>query len=133
MNSNIPDLEKLTNDILDFIEFVDKPENIELRKSQGGNFNYILNEKFKDMPSSMFKLLLDFDNRSSNLEKILDMINMLRNVKNGNTSLKNAENEFAEKRAEEYLYPAFGGKEQFYKVANENKKKGKGGIKFNNK
>lgn len=131
MNSNIPDLEKLTNDILDFIDFVDKPENIELRKKQSGNFNYLLNEKFKDMPSSMFKLLLDVDNRASNLEKILDMINMLKNVKNGYTTLENAENEFAEKRAEEYLYPAFGGKEQFYKVAEENKKNGKGGVKYN--
>ena len=60
-----------------------------------------------------------------NLEKILDMINLLRSVKTGEKSLENAENEFVEKRAEEYLYPAFGGKDNFYKVAEENKKKKK--------
>ena len=35
--------------------------------------------------------------------------------------IEKAENEFVEKRAEEYLYPQFGGRENFYKISEENK------------
>lgn len=120
---NIPDLKKLTDKLLKFIEFIDKPEIRELKKNEIGKFNYLVNEQFSDMPVSMIKLLSDFENRDNNLEKILDMINILKSVETGEKTFETAENEFVEKRAEEYLYPAFGGKDNFYKVAEENKKK----------
>lgn len=125
MNSNIPDLEKLTDDVLRFIDFADRPEIKNIKENELGKFNFMVNEQFPDLPLSMIRLLSDYDNRSQNLEKILDMINLLRSVKTGERSLENAENEFVEKRAEEYLYPAFGGKDNFYKVAEENKNKKK--------
>jgi len=121
MNSDIPDLEKLTDDLLGFIDFIDKPDIRKLKESNKGQFNFLINEQFPNLPLSMIRLLSDYENRSQNLEKILDMINLLRTVKKEEKSLENAENEFVEKRAEEYLYPAFGGKENFYKVAEENK------------
>jgi hypothetical protein len=125
MNQDIPDLEKLTNDVLGFIDFIDKPEIREIKETNTGQFNFFVNEKFPNLPLSMIRLLTDYENRSQNLEKILDMINLLRSVKTGERSLENAENEFVEKRAEEYLYPSFGGKDNFYKIAEENKKKNK--------
>lgn len=121
--SSIPDLELLTDKVLEFLEFVDLPETIKLKKNHPANFNYIINQKFNMLPVSMVKLLSETEHRAENLEKILDMINILRTVKIGEKSFETAENEFIEKRAEEYLYPAFGGKENFYKVAEENKKK----------
>jgi hypothetical protein len=123
MNSDIPNLEKLTDDVLRFIDFADRPEIRNIKETELGKFNFMVNEQFPDLPLSMIRLLSDYENRSQNLEKILDMINLLRSVKTGEKSLENAENEFVEKRAEEYLYPAFGGKDNFYKVAEENKKK----------
>jgi hypothetical protein len=120
---NIPDLKKLTDNVLKFIEFIDKPEIRELKKNEIGKYNYLVNEQFSGMPVSMIKLLSDYENRDKNLEKILDMINILKSVETGEKTFENAENEFVEKRAEEYLYPAFGGKDNFYKVAEENKKK----------
>jgi hypothetical protein len=123
MNSPIPDLEKLTDDILKFIDFIDTPEIRDLKENNMSKFNFMVNEQFPELPLAMIRLLSDYQNRSQNLEKILDMINLLRSVKTGEKSLENAENEFVEKRAEEYLYPAFGGKDNFYKVAEENKKK----------
>ena len=125
MNQDIPDLEKLTNDVLGFIDFIDKPEIREIKETNMGQFNFFVNEQFPNLPLSMIRLLTDYENRSQNLEKILDMINLLRSVKTGERSLENAENEFVEKRAEEYLYPSFGGKDNFYKIAEENKKKNK--------
>ena len=86
-------------------------------------YNLIVDERFSIIPVAMLRLLSDTQNRASNLEKIMDMISMLEKVKNGTNSLENAENIFFEKRASEYLYPQFGGRENFYKIAEENKKK----------
>ena len=119
----IPDLTLLTSKLLEFIEFEDKPETHELKKNKRGEYNYIINDQFKILPPSMIKLLSEPDKRTENLSKILDMINILKEVKNGNKTFETAENEFVEKRAEEYLYPKFGGKDNFYKIAEENKRK----------
>ena len=133
MNSSIPDLEKLTNNILKFIDFVDDSEIKELKRTNVGKFNFMVNEQFPELPVSMIRLLTDYDNRTQNLEKILEMIELLRSVKTGQKTFENAENEFVEKRAEEYLYPAFGGKDNFYKVAEENKVAGEKKNKNKNK
>ena len=120
---DIPDLTLLTSKILEFIEFYDEPTTQELIKNNKGGYNLIINEKFEIIPLGMIRLLSDVNNRATNLEKIMDMLSMLEKVKNGSNSLENAETLFFEKRAEEYLYPQFGGKDNFYKIAEENKKK----------
>ena len=119
----IPDLTLLTSKIIEFIEFYDDPSTQDLIKTNKGAYNLIINERFDLIPVAMIRLLSDSDKRASNLEKIMDMISMLDKVKNGSNSLENAENIFFEKRAEEYLYPKFGGRDNFYKVAEENKHK----------
>jgi hypothetical protein len=119
----IPDLVELTNKVLEFIEFEDNPETQRIKKNDRGYYNYIVEERFDKLPTTIIKLLSEQDKRSENLAKILDMINLLKNVKEGRTTFEKAENEFVEKRAEEYLYPQFGGKDNFYKIAEENKKK----------
>jgi hypothetical protein len=119
----IPDLTLLTTKILEFIEFYDEPLTQELLINNKTGYNLIVDERFSIIPVAMIRLLSDTQNRASNLEKIMDMISMLEKVKNGTNSLENAENIFFEKRASEYLYPQFGGRENFYKIAEENKKK----------
>ena len=44
MNQDIPDLEKLTNDVLGFIDFIDKPEIREIKETNMGQFNFFVNE-----------------------------------------------------------------------------------------
>jgi hypothetical protein len=119
----IPDLVELTNTVLEFIEFEDNSETQNTKLNNRGYYNYMVEERFDKLPTTMIKLLSEKDKRTENLSKILDMIDLLKNVKSGKTSFEKAENEFVEKRAEEYLYPQFGGKDNFYKIAEENKKK----------
>lgn len=121
--SNIPDLVEMTNKLIEFIEFSDKPETIKLKENNIGNYNYIISNRFTILPSSMIKLLADREKRSEHLQKILEMIDLLKSVKSGSKSYESAETEFIEKRSEEYLYPQFGGKDNFYKIAEENKKR----------
>lgn len=120
---NIPDLVEMTNKIIEFINFSDKPETINLKENNIGNYNYIISERFNILPQSMIKLLSEREKRSEHLEKILELIEVLKQIKSGAKSYETAETEFIEQKSEEYLYPKFGGKENFYKIAEENKKK----------
>lgn len=120
---NIPDLVEMTNKIIEFIDFSDKSETIKLKENNIGNYNYIISERFSILPQSMIKLLSEREKRTEHLEKILDLIELLKKVKLGTKSYETAETEFIEQKSEEYLYPQFGGKENFYKIAEENKKK----------
>ena len=119
----IPDLTLLTTKIIEFIQFIDDPTTGKLLETNKNAYNLILEERFSVIPIAMIRLLSDNNNRAKNLEKIMDMISMLQKVKNGQDSLENAENDFFEKRASEYLYPQFGGRDNFYKISEENKKK----------
>ena len=119
----IPDLTLLTTKLLEFIEFEEKEETQKIKKEDKGNYNYILNEKFHMLPPTMIKLLSEKEKRTENLQKVMDLLQLLKNVKEGKTNFEKAENEFMEKRSEEYLYPMFGGRDKFYQIAEENKKK----------
>lgn len=119
----IPDLTLLTTKLLEFIEFEEKEEIQKLKKGNKGEYNYIINEKFQMLPPTMIKLLSEKEKRTENLQKVMDMLRLLKNVKEGKTNFEKAENEFMEKRSQEYLYPMFGGRDKFYQIAEENKKK----------
>jgi hypothetical protein len=119
----IPDLTLLTTKILEFIEFEEKEETQKLKESNRGYYNNLIDTNYEILTPTMVKLLSDKNNKTENLTKMMDMIRLLRNVKEGRNTFENAENEFMEKRSEEYLYPVFGGRENFYKIAEENKKK----------
>ncbi len=119
----IPDLTLLTTKLLEFIEFEEKEETQKLKEEDRGNYNYIVYKEYEMLPPSMIKLLSEKEKRTENLQKVLDMLELLKNVKNGTTDFEKAENDFMEKRSEEYLYPMFGGRDKFYQIAEENKKK----------
>jgi len=119
----IPDLTLLTTKLLQFIEFEEKDETQKIKKEDRGQYNYIVNKEFDMLPQTMIKLLSEKEKRTENLQKVMDMLRLLKNVKEGKTNFEKAENEFMEKRSEEYLYPVFGGRDKFYQIAEENKKK----------
>ena len=98
-------------------------QHLKLKKEDRGQYNYIVNKEFDMLPQTMIKLLSEKEKRTENLQKVMDMLRLLKNVKEGKTNFEKAENEFMEKRSEEYLYPVFGGRDKFYQIAEENKKK----------
>jgi len=108
--SAIPNILELSNLVIEFLEFYDN--NKTLRETNMGQYLNLMYEKFSNMPSSMIKLLSDEENRSTNLSKIIDMLETLSQVKKGNKNLEEARDEFVEKVNEEYFYPSFGGKEK---------------------
>ena len=116
----IPDLDKLTQQVLDFIAYYDDPTTVQLRKDNYPVYLNSLYDKFESMPMSMIKLLSDTENRIENLSKIISLLETLAKVKRGNISLESARDEYAEQQNEAYFYPAFGGKDKMISDIKEN-------------
>ena len=117
----IPNIEVLSSKVVEFLEFYDDLSIIKLRKENHPNYMFKLYERFEVLPASMIKLLSEPDHklRTQNVEKIIMLLERLAEVKAGKRDLEATRDEFLEENNEKYFYPAFGGKEQLMKLAEE--------------
>lgn len=110
----IPDLDELTKNVFEIVEYLERDDIIELCKNSEHIVLNTLNNKYVEtVPYSMIKLLMDVDNRVENVERVLDMISMLIEAKKGNYDLEKAEKDFTDKINERYLYSKYGSRENF--------------------
>jgi hypothetical protein len=110
---SIPDLEKLTDRILELIELSDTSEMIEMEKNDNNSYEQFFSNEYLDIPLGLVRLLLERDNREKNLKKTCDMIETLIRVKSGHSDIDNEFENFNENLNKELIYPQFGGKEAF--------------------
>jgi hypothetical protein len=117
----IPNIELLSSKIVEFLEFYDEPETTKLRKENHPHYLFKLYERFEILPASMIKLLSEPNQslRTQNVEKIIMLLEKLAEVKAGTRNLESTRDEFLEENNEKYFYPAFGGKENLMKLAEE--------------
>jgi hypothetical protein len=122
--ASIPDIEKLTEDILNFLKFTTTYETKLLIKENYGAFQHKVDELYPDIPYSITKLLMDdtetAEDKSKNLVKLLEMLSQLSDIKKGNQDINKSFNSFRECLHEEYVYPKFGGKDEFERKLAEN-------------
>jgi len=117
----IPNIELLSSKVVEFLEFYDDPQIIKLKKENHSHYLFKLYERFEMLPASMIKLLSEPNHklRTQNIEKIILLLEKLAEVKVGTRNLEATRDEFLEENNEKYFYPAFGGKEQLIKLAEE--------------
>jgi hypothetical protein len=111
----IPDLEKLTATIKEFLLYL---ETEEIRALEQDKDTYIetLRNKFPEFSVNfygIFNMLSDRTNLDANIKKLMKLINVLKKVKAGERNIETEFDRFKESLAEEYIYPKFGGKEEF--------------------
>ena len=118
--SKIPDITNLTGQIIEFVEYIEQPEMKNFSKENNMMYKGHLETKFEDFSLeyySIYKMLVDNeDKRAENLDKLFNMLSKLKDIEMGKS---NVEKEFVKVRdelANEYLYPKFGGKQQFEKA-----------------
>ena len=134
-SNNIPDLCSLTNDIITFLEYIITPEMQKLENENKDAFSKHLENKFSDFTLNyitIYKMLLDKDKREENTMKLLNLIEILKEVKKGSKNMESEFDKFKETLNEEYIYSKFGGKENFEKKIKERslKKRRKKGKNF---
>ena len=126
---SIPDLELLSSRVLEYIDFMDIEENIKMKTENPTGYNYIIQSKFGSLPINMIKLLDEREKRAEHLEQIMEMINMLGRVKNGQLGIDNAMDMYNRQIEEKYIPEHLRNKEQRKNRFNGVKKIG--GRRFN--
>jgi hypothetical protein len=125
MNANsIPDLDNILIHVQNLLQDIETPEMQKLEKENKKEFEKILTHKYYEKIDSfkIINLMLEAE-RYENLEKLLDMFDNLKKVKQGKTKIQDAHKLWCEKMNEEYFYSKNGGKENFEKkLAKENNK-----------
>lgn len=116
---NIGDLSKLMDTTMDIIQFMDTaPMTAKLRLAPS-EFEDIITAKYGEQcPPQLIDLLIeDKKNKSTkNFEKMIQMFSTLVKVKEGEADMTTEYNAFTEEINSEYVYPKFGGKEEFNKA-----------------
>lgn len=120
---SIPDIEDLTSKVVDFLQFIDDPDMIEMEKTDNVKYFQMVNSSFESLPYSIIKLLTERENRDVNLEKLLDMFAIMQTIKNGEKNISSAFTDYKETLNEEYVYPKFGGKAEFERKMDKKKRK----------
>jgi hypothetical protein len=126
----IPDIDKLLSIVLEFLHYIGTKEMQELENRDQLTFERHLDVKFEDLSLRhypIFKLLIDKEHREENVCKLIDMFSILAKVKSGALDINQADKNFNEDLNNEYIYPKFGGKQQFEQamLKGKNKKKNK--------
>lgn len=125
----IPDIEKLLATVIEFLRYINTDEMHKLESTDQLAFERHLDSKFENLSLryyTIFKLLLDKEHREDNVCKLIEIFSVLKGVKSGSIDIQKANEDFQEELNNEYIYPKFGGKEQF-------EKKMRKGIKKKNK
>jgi hypothetical protein len=129
----IPCLEKLSGEIFEILSYVEDQDNAKNIKENSGAVRAMLTHKYQTVPGSMIGLLMDEENREKNIERIIQLLEGLKESKSSNTKLSQFSENFTEKLNKEMLYPAFGGtKDSFEKALMEETMKKKRNINIPN-
>jgi hypothetical protein len=113
----IPDLDILTGQILEILEYFNTPHMIEIMKDEKKNEKVVMDlcTKYADtsMPFGIIKMLAEVKNRKKNVEMIVKLLESLQQAKDGHISLQDAELNIFEDANNKYVYPQYGSKQAF--------------------
>lgn len=114
--SAIPDLSQMLEKIYELLKEADKFLVPGLSEEKRKKIETRLSQKYNnDIASVKIISLMLAEERYENLERLLDMFDRLEEVKKGRVEINEAQRNFGEKLNEKYVYPKFGGKEEFEK------------------
>ena len=125
----LPNLAQLTKQIIEFIEYIELPEVKEMALNNNMIYKQHLENKFENFTLeyySIYRMLVDDDkNRANNIESLFKMIDRLRLVELGKSSVDVQFDSIKNELSEKYLYPQFGGKDGFVKAMSKSEKRKK--------
>jgi hypothetical protein len=109
----IPDIDSMLVHIDNLLNFVELPEMKKLETVNKKEFERLVYGRFNAiLPINIINLLLE-DDRYEHLDMLLNMCDTLKQVKDGKMDIHQEHAKFSEKLSEKYVYPKFGGKENF--------------------
>ena len=113
--NDIPNLTKLTENILKIVQFLTKPEIAKEMKYNRTQIKMKLNNEYADsVPYSIISILCE-DNLDANVTRLLDMIEKINCAKQGKFTLDSIAHNITDGLSNEFVYSKFGSKENFEK------------------
>ncbi len=117
----IPDVDVMVKTLDKLIDYIESPRMKKLEETDKKKFESLVYGKYNSvLPMKMIGLLIE-DERYENLAKLLDMLETLSQIKKGKKDIAEESKKFSEACNEKYMYPQFGGKENFEKMMSEKK------------
>lgn len=123
-DGQVPDLKHLTENLVKILAEINSEEMIQLFDTDKELFKEKMEQKFPEFSNryySLFQQLLEKD--MDNIGKLIMMLTNLHKVEHGELTMDDAFNNVRESLSEDYIYPKFGGKENFEKTMRERGKK----------
>ena len=104
-------MEKIADEVIEILEYLNTDKMKRLKKENIDIYKQHVMNKYENFEYfSILKVLLSEDKMEIN--KLTDMMRMVDDINKGKRTYMDANEEVKEKRAEEYIYPKFGGKEK---------------------
>lgn len=127
-SSAIPDLDKMIHHIYNMLLLIETSEMEQLEKTNNEEFERLVYTEYNTiLPIKIISLIVS-KNRYENLDRLLDMFEVLNNVKNGKNNIHDEYAKFSEKMNEEFVYSKTGGKEGFLKLLEKDKQTNQSNI-----
>ena len=110
----IPDLEKLSKNLLEILIYLEDPNNKDDIRRNETDVKMMLNNKYADtVPYGFISLLISEKTRAENVDIIVRMLENMKKAKEGTVSLETVEKNFADEINQKYIYSKYGSKENF--------------------
>lgn len=122
----LPDLEKLLDRVLELLQYINTEEMKDLESKDPAAFETHLDLKFEDISMkyySVFRLVIDKENREENIFRLIEIFSTLKKVKAGDLDIDRADEDFRENMNQEFIYSKYGGKEKFEAEMHKKSKK----------
>lgn len=115
----IPDLDQLTSNIIEILEYLERPEVKRLCKTNDSIVRMSLINKYADtVPLKFIDLFMDKDeyHKQESVERTLKWIEVMAKVKAGEADLETESQKLVEEVNQRYVYSKYGGKDAFEKA-----------------
>lgn len=129
----IPDLDELTVNIIEILNYLEKPEVKKICQTNDSLIRMTLINKYADkMPLKFIDLFMDKDevHRQESIERTLKWIEVMAKIKAGEADLEKESQKLVDEVNQRYVYSKYGGKENFEKALRKelakDQRKGKG-------
>lgn len=118
---NLVDVDKMIGYITEILTECNKEENLNLQRSNKEKYEQVMEEKFQDFALQYYSIFRKVISGES-LDTLFYFLEHITMIKQGETTLDNAEKKLGEELAEEHIYSKFGGKHNFEKAMKKQQK-----------
>ncbi len=100
----VPDLNLLLEHMYEILSFFTSSKGKKLLSTQRDKLILQIADKYESVPISMIKILADEKNRKENVERLLNMLSLLQQAKDGVINIDDVQKNISDDLNKQYIY-----------------------------